>query len=236
MKTYLTGMPECQFGMNDKISMEREAESKRDARRQPAKSKRQTPGIGLDDCTFHRCVRLGKFDSDRVISFIPPDGEFDLMKYRISQSINLPFQVIPIVSEHGRSRIEYEVKIKGNFSAKLSATNVILRIPCPKHTSKTNVKVGSGKCKYDPNLSCLVWKLGKFPGTASYVLRGEVHLVALIKDVAWSRPPITMDFQVPMYTSSGLHVRFLKVNEKNNYHTVKWVRYVTRAGTYQIRI
>jgi len=24
---------------------------------------------------------LGKFDADRSISFIPPDGEFELMKY-----------------------------------------------------------------------------------------------------------------------------------------------------------
>lgn len=49
--------------------------------------RRQAPGIGLDDCTFHRCVRLGKFDSDRVISFIPPDGEFDLMKYVLSSVV-----------------------------------------------------------------------------------------------------------------------------------------------------
>lgn len=36
--------------------------------------------VELDDCQFHQCVRLGKFDSDRSISFIPPDGEFELMK------------------------------------------------------------------------------------------------------------------------------------------------------------
>jgi hypothetical protein len=36
--------------------------------------------VELDDCQFHQCVKLGKFDSDRTISFIPPDGEFELMK------------------------------------------------------------------------------------------------------------------------------------------------------------
>ena len=45
-----------------------------------------------------------------------------------------------------------------------------------------------------------------------------------------------MYLQVPMYTSSGLHVRYLKVTEKSSYKTIKWVRYVTKAGTYQIRI
>jgi hypothetical protein len=38
-------------------------------------------GIELADITFHQCVKLGKFDSDRTISFVPPDGEFVLMKY-----------------------------------------------------------------------------------------------------------------------------------------------------------
>lgn len=38
-----------------------------------------------------------------------------------------------------------------------------------------------------------------------------------------------------MFTSSGLLVRFLKVFERSNYQSVKWVRYLTKAnGSYQI--
>jgi AP-2 complex subunit mu-1 len=44
------------------------------------------------------------------------------------------------------------------------------------------------------------------------------------------------EFQVPMFTASGLHVRFMKVFERANYETIKWVRYMTKAGTYQIRL
>lgn len=44
-----------------------------------------------------------------------------------------------------------------------------------------------------------------------------------------------MDFQVIMYTSSGLLIRFLKIYEKSNYESVKWVRYLTKAGSYQVR-
>lgn len=40
-----------------------------------------------------------------------------------------------------------------------------------------------------------------------------------------------------MLTASGLIVRFLKVFEKNEYNSVKWVRYLTKAsGSYQIRV
>lgn len=85
MNTKLTGMPECKFGLNDKLVIEKE--------------KQRKPGVEIDDCTFHRCVRLGKFDADRTITFIPPDGEFELMRYRVTDNINLPFRIIPAVTE-----------------------------------------------------------------------------------------------------------------------------------------
>ncbi|CAF5140387.1 unnamed protein product, partial [Rotaria sp. Silwood1] len=37
----------------------------------------------LDDVSFHPCVRLKKWESERVLSFIPPDGNFRLISYHI---------------------------------------------------------------------------------------------------------------------------------------------------------
>ena len=62
-------MPECKFGLNDKLSVEKEGRQQ----------KARTHSVAIDDCQFHRCVRLGKFDADRTITFIPPDKEFELM-------------------------------------------------------------------------------------------------------------------------------------------------------------
>lgn len=39
--------------------------------------------VELEDIKFHQCVRLARFENDRTISFIPPDGNFDLMTYRL---------------------------------------------------------------------------------------------------------------------------------------------------------
>ena len=36
--------------------------------------------IAIDDCQFHQCVKLSKFETEHAISFIPPDGEFELMR------------------------------------------------------------------------------------------------------------------------------------------------------------
>jgi len=38
------------------------------------------PVVVIDDCQFHQCVKLSKFETEHSISFIPPDGEFELMK------------------------------------------------------------------------------------------------------------------------------------------------------------
>ena len=56
MKTYLTGMPECKFGMNDKLVMDRDAKQQQ---QQKGQEQRQRPatGIAIDDVTFHRYTR-----------------------------------------------------------------------------------------------------------------------------------------------------------------------------------
>jgi len=231
MKCYLSGMPECKFGLNDKILMDKEAK---------IGTRSKTNGIEIDDCTFHQCVRLGKFDSDRTISFIPPDGEFELMKYRTTENITLPFRVLPIVKEHSRTRLEIKVTVKSNFKKdSIFGTGVKVKIPVPKNTATCKIYCQMGKAKYTPEVGAIVWKIRRFPLDTEYTLGAEVELsssVALSKK-AWSRPPISMEFQVPMFTASDLQVRFLKVLEqKQQYETIKWVRYLTQAGNYQYRI
>jgi len=230
VKCYLSGTPECKFGLNDKLLLDNEAKAKKSNVRRPGS------GIEIDDVSFHQCVKLGKFDMDRTISFVPPDGEFQLMSYRITENVNLPFRVLPVVKELGRTRMEINIKVKSMFTFKLFATNVVIKIPLPKNTAVANVSAASGKCRYEPDQQGIIWKLRRFPGDTEYFMSGEVEMMSTMGDKAWSRPPITMDFQVPMFAASGLHVRFLKVFEKSNYQTIKWVRYITKAGQYQHRI
>ena len=106
----------------------------------------------------------------------------------------------------------------------------------PPNTARCRLTVGMGSAKYTPEHNALVWRVRRFPGGSEVTLNGEIELIMSTKNKAWVRPPISVDFQVPMFTASGLHVRSLKILERSNYQTTKWVRYVTRAGSYQIRI
>jgi AP-2 complex subunit mu-1 len=104
-------------------------------------------------------VRLGKFDRDRSITFVPPDGVFEIMTYRITENINLPFKVMPVVQEFGKERIEYSVKIKAIYDRTNFATNVVIKLPVPKNTATTSIySVGNGKAKYEPDQSAIVWR------------------------------------------------------------------------------
>ena len=61
----------------------------------------------LQDIKFHQCVRLTRFESDRTISFIPPDGEFELMSYRLNTTVKPLIWVETVIEMRGRSRVEY---------------------------------------------------------------------------------------------------------------------------------
>jgi AP-1 complex subunit mu len=55
---------------------------------------------------------LNKFESERLITFIPPDGEFDLMSYRVDTHVKPLIWVEAVVENFTKSRIEYVVKAK----------------------------------------------------------------------------------------------------------------------------
>lgn len=74
-------------------------------------------------------------------------------------------------------------------------------------------------------------------GGSEVTLSAHATLTSTTTKQVWARPPIDVDFQVLMFTASGLIVRFLKVFEKSSYQSVKWVRYLTKAsGSYQVRV
>jgi AP-1 complex subunit mu len=99
MKCYLSGMPELRLGLNDKVMFETTGRSTRGK------------AVEMEDVKFHQCVRLSRFENDRTISFIPPDGEFELMSYRLNTQVKPLIWVECVVESHSGSRIEYMLKV-----------------------------------------------------------------------------------------------------------------------------
>uniref|UniRef100_A0AAQ4S4B1 MHD domain-containing protein n=1 Tax=Gasterosteus aculeatus aculeatus TaxID=481459 RepID=A0AAQ4S4B1_GASAC len=167
--------------------------------------------IAIDDCTFHQCVRLSKFDSERSISFIPPDGEYELMRYRTTKDIILPFRVIPLVREVGRTKLEVKVVIKSNFKPSLLAQKIEVRIPTPLNTSGVQVICMKGKAKYKASENAIVWKIKRMAGMKESQISAEIELLPTNDKKKWARPPISMNFEVPFSpsVSKGPHLEGL---------------------------
>lgn len=49
-------------------------------------------------------------------------------------------------------------QVKSVFGAKMFALGVVVKIPVPKQTAKTNFTVTSGRAKYNASIDSLVWK------------------------------------------------------------------------------
>ena len=123
---------------------------------------------------------MSKFETEHAISFIPPDGEYELMRYRTTKDIALPFRVIPLVKEVGRTKLEvkvlnacgrsmyqhhthsnpyfFQVVIKTNFKPSLLAQKIEVRIPTPLNTSGVQLICMKGKAKYKASENAIVWK------------------------------------------------------------------------------
>merc|ERR1719456_2072947 len=96
--------------------------------------------IALDDCRFHQCVSLSKFESDREITFVPPEGVFELMTYRITEHIDPPFKLLPTVRVVSRAKIEMALTVTSNFESDKNANSVVITLPCPKNTASVSVQ------------------------------------------------------------------------------------------------
>lgn len=64
-----------------------------------------------------------------------------------------------------------------------------------------------GNAKYVPETNVVVWTIRSFPGGKEYILRASFGLPSVEggQDVE-SRPPITVKFEIPYFTVSGLQV------------------------------
>lgn len=184
---------------------------------------------------FHRCVRLGKFDADRTITFIPPDGEFELMKYRVTTP-NQPFRLLPNISEISKTSLAVNLRVSADFPEDKKAHNVVIKIPMPPTAASAKFTVNKGRAKYEPAQRALVWRISGFQGQSEFSLDATVELLPATREKPWVRPPISVEFQIPMYAASGFQVRFLKVYEKASYQHSKYVKYLTKAGDYTMKI
>ena len=225
MKNFLSGMPMVTVGLNDKIVLQN-------------LGKDTTNSIEMDDLKFHQCVNKKKFENERIIEFIPPDGEFELMSYRLDMQIKPLISVKITINTISETRIEYIAKAKTNFKNRSVANNVSIYIPVPLDIQNATFKTTSGSVVYLSDREDLLWFIKRFEGQTELDMNCsfQVPTVRIDDTTKHLKRPIQVSFEIPYFTVSGFQVRYMKIVEKSGYEAVPWVRYFTKNGEYNIRI
>lgn len=191
MRCDLSGMPELRLGLNDKLISN-----------QPSYfyAWLSMPlGLGnssgaavteMEDVKFHQCVRLDDFVADRTITFIPPDGNFELMTYRLpspsgtfsteGSSASPLLLFIPEITTnvYSGTRVEILFKLKSNmnpsnpnYKKRVNNSSTIicneLTVEIPIEEDAMNLKFKNprklGKIQYKPEKNCIQWKIKRIP-------------------------------------------------------------------------
>ena len=123
MKSFLSGNPELRLALNEDLIIGKENNTN------------NYGSVVLDDCNFHECVHLDEFETSRTLHFIPPDGEFSVLNYRITNTDFLPpFRIFPTLEETSPYKLEVLCVIRAEIPAGNSGGNVVVKIPVPRST------------------------------------------------------------------------------------------------------
>jgi len=190
----------------------------------------------FDDVSFHPCVRFKRWESDRILSFVPPDGNFRLCSYNIGNSslVAIPVYVRHTLSWQGGTAGKLDITIGPKQTMGRNVEQVKVEIPMPKSVLNVTLISSQGKYSFDPTTKVLLWEVGKIDQTKLPNIRGTVNLSAG-SSPASANPTINVKFSISQLAVSGLKVNRLDMYGEK-YKPFKGVKYITKAGRFQVRM
>ncbi|KAL9647279.1 hypothetical protein ABK040_012630 [Willaertia magna] len=194
------------------------------------------PGI-IEDISFHPCVRYARYEQDKSISFIPPDGEYELLSYRMSNLPMLPIYCRPQLTFYkGGVNVNIMLGLRHTHNKSLDNVKVFVSMP---NWESNQLQATVGNIQYDAVNHRLVWNVGKLSPQTQQSKAPAPSLTGKInfmngrgeKDGC---PAVQLQFELDGVCVSGLKVESVQLRNEN-YKPFKGVRYITNAGRYEVR-
>ena len=213
----------------------------------------------IDDCSFHPCVRYSRYEENQIVSFVPPDGNFTLMRYRVKSSalhmgFTPPIICAPMLrygngdskggagDEHAALNGSIDVKITARSISTLfnmesrkgsvAIEDVSVAIPFPKNVKTANLKVNVGQVLYDEASKVAKWTIGNLDEKMRPQLTGVMKLDGTKRPD--ENPPLSITWKIPLASLSGLAVGGLSITGEG-YKPYKGVRNIAKSGRFQVR-
>mmetsp|Transcript_52646 Transcript_52646/g.47258 ORF Transcript_52646/g.47258 Transcript_52646/m.47258 type:complete len:425 (-) Transcript_52646:660-1934(-) len=185
----------------------------------------------INSIQLHRCVRISRWQKEKIISFVPPDGKFTLLKYRLPNAGNLPLDIQPHIKlSKNSSSVRITMSKTGGVDKQID--KILLEIPFPSETLSFSLSANHGKVSQDEITKVVRWHVGRFPKDKQITLEGSV---AMPSDWEGSGSPnVRVGFEIKGLSLTNLRVDSLAVHNVK-YKPFKGVRHITKAGTFLIR-
>ena len=213
LRPFLSGMPHCLLSLNCAVG--------------PSEG-HTALFVKVDECMYHPCVGFTTSNGDSCLSFVPPDDEFELMRYTAKRNVRLPVRIHAVIKKKNENVWQYQLNLRTCTEQQLHVTDVVIRIPTPHNAVHASCDVQLGKVKWDANEQVILWRIPRVQGMTEWMLRANVHMTSEAITPR-ERLPLQVDFTVPSLTASGIAVRYLQITERSNYRAMKWVRYETHS-------
>lgn len=142
----------------------------------------------IEDVSFHPCVRHGLFEREKVVSFVPPDGEFKLLEYRTPESAhNAPIYLRPEVKLAGtagtfsftlgaKPMAAKRATVESSIAAAVSSIpidDIVAVIHVMPLIATIEWTSNFGLVTYDPKTAELTWNVGRYPPDKTPLLTGK---------------------------------------------------------------
>ncbi|XP_062366592.1 AP-3 complex subunit mu-2 isoform X2 [Cinclus cinclus] len=190
----------------------------------------------LDDVSFHPCVRFKRWESERILSFIPPDGNFRLLSYHVSAQnlVAIPVYVKHNISFRDSSSLgRFEITMGPKQTMGKTVEGVMVTSQMPKSVLNMTLTPSQGTHVFDPVTKLLSWDVGKINPQKLPSLKGSVSLQAGTSKPD-ENPTINLQFKIQQLAISGLKVNRLDMYGEK-YKPFKGIKYMTKAGKFQVR-
>ncbi|KAA6400748.1 MAG: putative AP-1 complex subunit mu [Streblomastix strix] len=199
----------------------------------------------MDDVSLHPCVRYFRWMQQKIVSFVPPDGSFTLLKYRAGTStISIP----PPIAVRPECII---FKDNGKFALTLVSRNtqnnlieqLYIDFVMPSCVSTVDTRCTQGSFSYDTTKKIGHWLLNRLVPQQEVQITGTFHFDDTKTEstagkgtvICEERPIALIHFQIAKLAISGLRLRSLTLGSENAYKMYKGMRAFTRSGNYEVR-
>lgn len=196
----------------------------------------------LEEASFHPCIRMPKWERDKTLSFIPPDGASVLAKYWVPGNVQAPVTVQAKLVFHpdvGKLEVTAGPKLhllKGAKGQNNFLDGFAMDVKLPETIATATVISKAGTVKFDETTHHLRWEVGKFVDTftleASLTYKTVNGVAQVPKEEKCSA---RVFFQVKGWAVSGMKLDALDIRGVS-YTPYKGCRYTTESGRFELRL